>query len=211
MRYGWFVFAVLLAGFVPAASCAQDAPNTAAIAARAKDIYSDPLSPGFGNPNGDVTIVEFYDYQCGYCKLSEPGLERILQEDKNLKVIYKDFPKLGPLSVMASRITLAALRQSVEKYFMLHNLLMKQNGRLRDEEMIYQDAASVGLDVDRLKKDMNDDAIATQIQNSIALGKSVGVRVTPSFIVGKHFYPGYATYEQLKQFVDYERASGQGR
>ncbi len=211
MRNSCLLLTVILGIFIPVLLNAQDANNAAAIALNARAIFDSPSSPAFGNPSANVTIVEFYDYQCSYCKASEEGLERILQEDGNIKIVYKDFPKLGALSVTAAIATLASARQDPNKYLQLHDILMSKDVRLTGEEMIYQAAASVGLDVGRLKQDMGDPAIAQQIQDNITLGRSIGVSVTPSFVVGRHLYPGYATYDKLKQFVDYERSTAHAR
>jgi len=194
---GMFLFVFCCTFFATGLSFGQQTTDTSMA-----NIY-----PVFGNPNGDVTIFEFYDYQCGYCKASEEGLERLLREDKNLKIIYMDFPKLGPLSDTAAIATLASLRQGADKYLKLHNMLMNKNVRLTGEDMLYQTAASVGLDVGQIKKDMTDPAIAQQVRDNIAAGKSAGVRVTPSFVIGGQFFPGYATYDELKQRVGDARAA----
>jgi protein-disulfide isomerase len=137
--------------------------------------------------------------------LSQEGIERLLQEDGNIKVIYKDFPKLGPLSLTAAIATLASVRQGADKYLKLHNILMDKDFHLTGEEAIYQTASSVGIDVDHLKKDMSDPAITQQIQENITLGKSIGMTVTPAFVIGGHLYSGVAPYERLKDIIDFER------
>jgi hypothetical protein len=167
-------------------------------------IYNDPGSPVGGNPKGDVTIVEFFDFQCGYCKLSEADVLRIMKEDKNVKFIYKDFPILGPLSVTASKAALAAAKQNA--YIKMHDALMAKKEHL-SEDMIYDIAKSAGLDVSKLKKDMADDSIAKQIELNTDLGRDVGVRGTPMFIINDSVYPGALQFEQLKKAVDEARAA----
>jgi protein-disulfide isomerase len=162
-------------------------------------IFNDPATPVGGNPKGDVTIVEFYDFQCGYCKMSEEATEKLLKTDKNVKFVYKDFPILGPMSTQASKAALASIRQ--DKFVAFHDALMNRKEHLSDD-IIYQTAKQVGIDVDRLKKDMGDDAIAKQIEANLKLGSDIGVRGTPMFIVGEQVYPGALQYDQIKKAVD---------
>jgi protein-disulfide isomerase len=168
-------------------------------------IFGDVNSPIGGNPKGDVTVVEFFDYQCGYCKMAETAVEKLLKEDKNVKFIYKDFPILGPVSVTAAKASFAAARQGTPSYIKFHDALMAKKDHL-NEDMIYQTAKDAGLDVDKLKKDMGDDAITKLIEANVELGKDVGVRGTPMFIVGEQVIPGALEYDQLKKTVDDERS-----
>src|SRR6188508_3369018 len=117
---------------------------------RRKEILDDPESPVGGNPKGDVSVVEFFDYRCPYCKQVMPALDALLAKDKQLRFVYKEFPVLGPDSVHAARAALAARKQG--KYEAMHRALMAVKGQL-DEAAILKVAASVGLDIDRLKAD----------------------------------------------------------
>lgn len=164
-----------------------------------------------GNPEGDVTIVEYFDYLCHYCKDEEAGLEQLLQEDGNLKIIYKDFPKHGPLSVTVAIAALASVRQGADKYQMFHNALLNNNVSITSEDVIYQVAGSVGLDVNRLKQDMADKSFANQVQDNITVGRSIGVQITPTFIIGGYFFPGDSGYDKLKQMVAYVRSKRNGQ
>ncbi|MDX2027427.1 MAG: DsbA family protein [Alphaproteobacteria bacterium] len=173
--------------------------------AKTKDkIYDDPATPVGGNPKGDVTVVEFYDYQCGYCKMAQDAVEKLLQDDKNVKLLYKDFPILGPVSIEASKASLAAARQG--KFVKFHDALMDVKDRLTSE-LILKTAKDVGLDTDKLKKDMEDEAINKALQANLELGRSIGVRGTPMFIVGDQIYPGAMQHEQLKKAVEAARAA----
>jgi len=131
-----------------------------------------------------------------------------MAEDKDLKIVFMDFPKLGPLSATAAIATLASMRQGSDKYLQFHKMLLSKNVYLTDEDVLYRTASSAGLDVAKLKKDMLDPAITRQIQANIAAGKEAGVRVTPSFVIGGQFYPGAARYYDLKQRISDAR-SGQ--
>jgi protein-disulfide isomerase len=167
-------------------------------------IFNDPDTPVSGNPKGDVTVVEFFDYQCGYCKMSEDAVEKLLAEDKNVRFVYKDYPILGPESVTAAKASLAAARQP-GKFVAFHDALMKKRDHMTDD-LIYQTAKDAGLDVDRLKKDMNDPAIQKIISDNLDLGNTIGVRGTPMFLIGDHIYPGAIMYDQLKKQVQDERS-----
>lgn len=175
-----------------------------AISSSKDKIYNDPTSPVAGNPKGDVTVIEFYDYQCGYCKMASPAVEKLLKEDKNVKVVYKEFPILGPASLTASKAALASVRQG--KFPKFHDALMDKEERLTDD-VIYKIAKDVGLNVDKLKKDMDDEAIMKIIQDNLALGRDIGVRGTPMFIVNDQIYPGALQPDQLKKAVEDARAT----
>jgi len=162
-------------------------------------IFNDPNTPVGGNPKGDVTVVEFFDFQCGYCKMSEEGIQKLLKEDKNVKFLYKDFPILGPMSTVAAKAALASARQG--KYVKFHDALMAKKEHLT-EDMIYQIAKESGLDVEKLKKDMADDAIAKIVEANLKLGSDIGVRGTPMFVIGEQVYPGALQADQLKKAVD---------
>ena len=171
-----------------------------ALKADADKVFSDPNSPIGGNPKGSVVMVEFFDYNCGYCKMSEPDTEKILKEDKDVKFIYKDFPILGPVSVEAAKAALASVKQN--GYVKFHDALMAKKDHL-SEDVIYQVAKDVGLNIEKLKKDAASDDVAAQIKANQALGRAIGVRGTPMFIIGSQVYPGALQYEQMKVAVDH--------
>src|SRR5437764_779382 len=122
-----------------------------ALSTRRREIFEDPDTPVAGNPNGDVSLVEFFDYRCPYCKQVEPSLEALLGEDRQLRLVYKEFPVLGPESVTASKAALAARKQG--KYDAFHRAMMTLKGQINDTA-VYKTAESVGVAVDRLKRDM---------------------------------------------------------
>src|SRR5579862_3482046 len=130
-----------------------DAHNkaSAALIGRKAEILADPESPVAGNPKGDVSLVEFFDYRCPYCKEVEPALEALFGQDRELRFVYKEFPVLGPASVTAARAALAARRQG--KYAAFHREMMALKGQI-DDAAVFKVAGSVGLDLDRLKRDM---------------------------------------------------------
>lgn len=180
---------------------AADVKMKATIASKKKELFEDPATPTAGNPKGDVTIVEFFDYQCGYCKMVAESVENILKEDKNIRFVYKEFPVLGPMSQQAAKAALASLKQDKGKYVAFHNALMKKQGHFTKDEDILEVAKAVGLNPDRLKKDMQDDSVNKHVQESLSLGSEIGVRGTPMFIVGDQAYPGAMDESQLKEAV----------
>lgn len=180
-----------------------EAKSKAAVTTAKDRIYNDPNSPVGGNPKGDVTVVEFYDYQCGYCKMSEEGVEKLLKEDKNVKFVYKEFPILGPASTEAAKAAAASIKQG--KFQAFHDALMSKKEHL-STDIIYQTAKDVGLDVEKLKKDAESDFVKDMLNADLKLGQDIGVRGTPMFIVGDNIYPFAMEYDKLKQTVADARA-----
>ena len=180
------------------------AKNQQALAANRDKIFNDANAPVGGNPKGDVTVVEFYDYQCGYCKMTEEAVRKLLTEDKNVKFVYKEYPILGPNSVQASKASLASVRQG--KFAKFHDALMTTKDHLTDD-VIFKVAKSNGLDAEKLKKDMTDESIDKMIKANQALGNEIGAHGTPTFVIGDQVYPGALPYESLKKSVDELRAS----
>ncbi|WP_421998021.1 DsbA family protein [Reyranella sp.] len=170
------------------------------------ELYGDPESPVAGNPDGDVTIVEFSDYQCPYCKRAHQAMKSVVGADGKVKVIYKDLPILGEASRIAALAALASAKQG--KHKAMHDALMEYSGKL-DRAKILEIAASVGLDQARLEKDMEDPALKKLIDRNLALASALGVRGTPAFVVGKQFVPGAVDAATLKQLIADAR-KGQG-
>ena len=153
------------------------------IANAADALNNDPASPVIGNPNGDVTIVEFFDYACPYCKAIEPRLEVLLNSDRKVKLVLKEFPILTPASMIATKAALASVHQG--KYRQFHQAMMRFEGQLHESD-IFDTAKSVGLDVQRLKKDMEAPEITAQIIANFNLARSIRAFQTPTFIAANH-------------------------
>lgn len=149
------------------------------------------------NPNGTVPVVEFFDYQCGYCKQVFPVMHRA-QREPDVRFIYKEFPILGEASVLAAKAAIAARRQG--KYVELHNALMQHRGRL-SEDAVMAIAEDVGLDVKQLKSDMARPEVAAAIEANLSLGRALGVRGTPTIIVGDSLAPGAIEAAQLREML----------
>ncbi len=181
---------------------AADAKTKEKIASEKDKLFNDPATPFAGNPKASVTVLEFYDYQCGYCKMAEDAVERILKDDKDVKFVYKNFPILGPISMEAAKAGLASVKQG--KFQAFHSALMNKKEHLTSD-LIYQIAKEAGLDVEKLKKDMTDPSIDATITASSKLGQDLGVHGTPFFIVNSASFPGVMKYEQLKDAVNEAR------
>ncbi len=168
------------------------------IKTHAQRIFNDKNSPVLGNPKGDVTIVEFYDYSCGYCKLAQAEVKKLLEQDKNVRFIAKEYPILGEPSAIASRAALASVKQG--KFETLHNMLFSFSGQM-GEAVIMDIAERAGLDTTQLKKDMNSKDIDNMISENRKLGAELGVRGTPMFIIGDSVHPGALKLEAMQKAV----------
>ncbi len=169
-------------------------------------LLNDPTSPVGGNPNGDVTVIEFFDYHCGYCKRVLPTVRAMLDEDPGVRIVYKEYPILGPASVLAARAALASLRQDAGKYRVFHETMMASKARL-NERRILDIAEEVGFDPDRLKADMNDPEIEGTIQRNLALADSLGINGTPTFVIGDTIVPGAVDLDTLRSLIAKARSS----
>ncbi len=177
------------------------------ITAQRETLINDPTSPVAGNPEGDVTVVEFFDYHCGYCKRVLGDVMALLDDDSDVRIVYKEFPILGPQSVTAARAALAAHLQDPDKYLAYHVALMTSRARL-NEDRVLQMAREMGFDADRLEADMNSPEIAATIQKNIELARALGINGTPSFVIGDQLVPGAVSLETLKELIERARASG---
>jgi protein-disulfide isomerase len=164
-----------------------------------KELVEDPDAPVVGNPAGDVTLVEFFDYRCPYCRQVEPFLQKLVQSDPGVRIVQKEFPILGPASVYAARVALAAHRQGKHKQF--HEALMARRSNL-DEATILTVAQEVGLDIGRIKVDMNDPKVESEIKRNQEIAKALRLSGTPAFIIGTEVVPGATDFETLKSMVD---------
>ncbi|HEV7635700.1 MAG TPA: DsbA family protein [Bradyrhizobium sp.] len=170
-------------------------------------VLRDPDIPVAGNPGGDVTIVEYFDYQCPYCRKIEPELRQVVQDDGKVRLVWKDWPILGEISVIAARMALASKYQ--DKYLAAHEALMGVNSKLtapRIRELL----AGAGIAVDRLDRDLaaNAKAIDAVLARNGDQATAFGFRGTPSFIVGKFRVPGVLTMADFERVIaDARRAA----
>jgi protein-disulfide isomerase len=161
-------------------------------------LLRDPASPVGGNPQGDVTLVEFSDYNCPYCRRVAPVLAEAEAADPMLRIVYKEIPILGPDSVYAAKAALAADRQG--KYMAFHRALMSAKG-VAAEGLILAIAAKLGLEVARLKADVEDPAIQAAIDRNLALSRALRITGTPSFVVGSEIARGAIDLEAMQALI----------
>jgi protein-disulfide isomerase len=167
-------------------------------------LEQDPNSPNLGNPDGDVTVIEFFDYNCPYCRKAGQTVQELLASDANVRVIYREWPILGEDSVFASRAALAARAQG--KYEEFHWALMNGEGRA-SEASILKLARHLGLDVKKLQADMTSPAVEAHIAQSNALARTLGFTGTPAFIVGDRTAPGMLSTDEITAMVAEARAA----
>jgi protein-disulfide isomerase len=163
-------------------------------------VLRDPDIPVVGNAGGDITIVEWFDYQCPYCRKLEPELRQVVQDDGKVRLVLKDWPILGPVSVTAARMVLACKFQ--DKFLAAHEALIGVNSKLT-EPRIRELVAGSGIDVDRATRDLatNAKAIDTILARNNDQATAFGFKGTPSFIVGKFRVPGVLTMAQFEQAI----------
>lgn len=171
-----------------------------ALSERRKDLERNPTSPVIGNPDGDVTVVEFFDYRCGFCKRAHPTMAELLKSDPKVRVVLKEFPILGPESILASRTALAVHRIDPAKYRPFHDALMTDRAAVSRERLL-QIAKSVGIDVGKLEKSIADPAIDAVIGETMELAQALGINGTPAFVVGDQIVPGAVDVDTLKQLI----------
>lgn len=171
-----------------------------ALSERRKDLERNPTSPTIGNPDGDVTVVEFFDYRCGFCKRAHPTMTELLKSDPKVRVVLKEFPILGPESILASRAALAVHRMEPAKYRPFHDALMIDRAAVSRERLL-QVAKSVGIDIGKLEKGIADPAIDAIIGETVDLAQALGINGTPAFVIGDQIVPGAVDIDTLKQLI----------
>jgi protein-disulfide isomerase len=181
----------------------KEADAQLAVAEQQDQIFNNPADPVIGNVNGDVTVVEFFDYRCPYCKRVSDSLMTLVKDDPNVKVVYKEFPILGPGSLVAAKIALAAHRQG--KYEQVHTAFMAHKGSFEQADLLDL-AASAGADPAKLAVDMQDPAIQGQLQANDSLAAALGITGTPGFLFGKQLVPGAVSLDDMKKLVNEARA-----
>ena len=177
----------------------KDSAAKMALIERTPQLLNDADSQVLGNAQSDCVIVEFFDNQCPYCQANEPELQKLLKQDPRVKLILKEFPILGPISVTAAKAALAAVKQG--KYLQLHAALLAHKGHYDKAALVDEIAKSAGLDLDRLHKDMESPEIAAELAKNIDLGKALNITGTPGFVIGDQIVPGAANMDELKKYV----------
>jgi len=178
-----------------------------AIAENAAEIYRQPDAAVAGNPNGDITVVEFFDYNCGYCKRGLHDVIRLVESDPNVRVVFKELPILSKGSAEATRVALAARMQG--RYWDMHRAMLGAKGHM-DEAAALRIAEKLGLDMEKLKQDMASAEVTAEVARVEALAKKMGVNGTPHFLIGDRAIPGAPEdlFQQLTKHVGELRKQG---
>jgi protein-disulfide isomerase len=184
---------------------AADTARSTTLTSQSKDIFHNPIDAVVGNPKGDVTVVEFMDYNCGWCKKSVKELQSLVATDKNVRVVLKEFPIFGDGSEYAARAALASVKQG--KYWELHQAMFASEGKITPE-VVDQIAQEHGLDVAKMKIDMKASDIDAAVKKNQALAQSLALTGTPAFIVDDKLIPGYTELANLQSMLATTRANG---
>ena len=169
-------------------------------------LFNSPRQVVLGNPQGDVTFVEFFDYNCGYCKRALTDMVEIMGKDPKLKVVLKEFPVLGPGSVEAAQVAVAVRMQDKtgKKYLEFHQKLLGGRGQV-DKAKALATAKEIGLDMARLEKDLKSDEVSKTIEESMKLAEALGLNGTPSYVIGNDVVIGAVGQAQLSQKIQAAR------
>ena len=176
-----------------------------ALATSAKNIFHNGADGVIGNPTGDVTIVEFMDYNCGWCRKSITNVQELVKKDKNLRVVLKEWPIFGEGSETGARAAMAAAKQG--KYWDLHQALFANQGPVT-AEVVMQVAKAKGLDMKKLKEDMASAEVETNLAATVKLASALKFTGTPGFLVNKNVFPGYMDLPHMQDMVAAERTKG---
>lgn len=197
--------ALFVAVGVPPA-CAEDPADTSRDA-----ILNDPATPVAGNPKGDLTIVAFFDYNCPFCKKSEPDLERLVKTDGKIRLVYKDWPILTEASTTGAQLALAAKYQG--KYDVAHRALMSIPGPGIPADQMRKAVSASGVDMDRLDADLKDhgDEIAALLRRNMAQAESLGLQGTPAYLVGQYRVTSALSYDDFKKVAADARVRAAGK
>jgi protein-disulfide isomerase len=177
------------------------------VASNRKEIFEDGYSFVMGNPDGDITVVEFSDYNCGYCKRAHTAVAEFIEADGNIRLVVKEFPILGPGSTLSGRAALAsAMQDDAEKYGPFNDALMRHRGA-HNESTIMTIAAKVGLDVEQLEADMKSPEIDKMIKRTFDLAEKLSINGTPAFVIGDQVVRGFVPAAELTRLAELARSS----
>jgi protein-disulfide isomerase len=173
-------------------------------------IFDSPRGVVVGNAKGDVTLVEFFDYNCGYCKRALADLEELIKSDPKLKVILKEFPVLGPGSVEAAQVAVAVRLVAPDKYYAFHDKLLGQRGQANKAKAL-EVAGDVGVDRAKLEKAIADPEVRATLEESFKIADALGINGTPSYIAGEEVIIGAVGHDKLRDTIQAIRACGKAQ
>jgi len=186
---------------------AEAESHKANIAKNADILFNSKRQVVLGNPDGDVTLVEFFDYNCGYCKRAHADMTRLLDEDKGLRLVLKEFPVLGQSSEEAAQVAVVVHEMAPDKYRAFHDELLLTRGEVNGARALAV-AADLGLDPDAIKARLKEPEVVATISESYMLAQSLGINGTPSYVVQDELVVGAVGYDNLKSKIEAVRACG---
>jgi protein-disulfide isomerase len=175
------------------------------MAEKANELYHSPEDLVLGNPMGRVTVVEFFDYNCGYCRRALPEVAKLIRSDNDVRVVIKEYPVLGQGSVFAAKAALASAQQG--KYAAFHHAL-NAAPTTKNEASVLQVAEKVGIDVDKLRKDMDRPIVGAVIRTNQNMAKSLSIDGTPAFVLDDGVLNGFASFNTLSEHIAAIRRNG---
>jgi protein-disulfide isomerase len=170
-------------------------------------IFNAKYDMALGNPKGDVTVVEFFDYNCGYCRHAVGDMDALLKKDKDIRFVLKEFPILGPDSVAASKVSDAFRKLAPEKYAEFHHALLGSDGRASEDSAMAV-ATSLGVSEDAIRQEMAKSPNDASVKETYQLATDLGLTGTPSYIIGNEAVSGAIGLDALEQKVDNVRNCG---
>jgi protein-disulfide isomerase len=183
----------------------RDEQRKQMLVSRKDDLVNDPATPVAGNPDGDVTLVEFFDYRCGYCRRVLSSMQALMEEDDQLRVVFKELPVLGEESVRAARAALASMQQNEDLYLDFHLALMSATDLSMNG--IRTIAGNIGLDADQLEADMESEDVSKAIDANYELASALGIEGTPAFVIGETLVPGAVDKDRLATLIEETRTA----
>lgn len=171
-----------------------------------KELFDNIDTPTIGPKDADVTIIEFFDYHCGYCKQALANITKLLDSDKKVKVVFKEYPILSEDSTYASKAAIAVYRIHKDKYFAFHTALFGLSGKIT-EAVVVREATKLGIDTEKLKAEIKKPEIDKIIADDRELGNNIGVRGTPAIIIGDQLFPGAVPLEVMQKAIAEYRAN----
>jgi len=186
---------------------AETQQRSTALKSQQTKLFNSPRGVVVGNPKGNVTLVEFFDYNCGYCKKALGDISELLKNDPNLKIVLKELPILSPGSVEAARVGIAVRIQDPSKYLAFHRILLGGRGEANAARALAA-AKEAGLDIERIKKDMNSAEVEATLQESAELAEALKVSGTPTYVLADQVIPGALPYERLSLAIAAVRKCG---
>ncbi|WMS42544.1 DsbA family protein [Acuticoccus sp. MNP-M23] len=185
----------------------QDAAVVTSLQTYRDALENSPHGAIMGNPDGDVTLVEFFDYNCGYCKRAMEDLERLIADDPNLRVVMKEFPVLGPPSVEAAAVSVLVNEMKPEAYPEFHDRLLSEGtpANPANGELALSIAEEMGLPRDELAGKLRSEAVRSAMQESYDIAKALGLSGTPAYVIGNKVAHGAVGFDELKEHINTAR------